>query len=196
MRERTAQVSVEVNTSCEYSAKAGFVRVSVDNGRDDARERARASMRIPRSAGCGHDWFSISSSLSWFPSEFLASFASASWRFRSVVEEEEEVAAVEVEVDACGGEADLGRWVGARVGGGCWTGADARDSDFRLRRGLSSSEPISLRRRFVRVHARSSGEVDTEMDATSGSGSRRGVVARRLVPAPVTKDDDEGASRR
>lgn len=198
MRERTAQVSVEINTSCGYSARAGFVRVSVDNGRDDARERARASMRIPRSAGCGHDWFSISWSLSWFPFEFLASFASASWGFRSVVEEEEEVAAVEkVEVDACGGgDAGSGRWVGARVGGGCWTGADARDSVFRLRRGLSSSESISLRRRFVRVHARSSGEVDTEMDATSGSGSRRGVVARRLVPAPVTKDDDEGASRR
>jgi hypothetical protein len=197
MRERTAQVSVEVNTSCGYSARAGFVRVSVDNGRDDARERARASMRIPRSAGCGHDWFSISSSLSWIPFEFLASFASASWGFRSVVEEEEEVAAVEeVEVDACGGEADLGRWVGARVGGGCWTGADARDSVFRLRRGLLSSESISLRRRFVRAHARTSGEAVREMDATSGSGSRRGVVARRLVPAPVTKDDDEGASRR
>jgi hypothetical protein len=104
------------------------VRVRVDSGRDDARERARASMRTPRSAGCGHDWFSISSSslsLSWFfPSGFLASFASASWGFRSVIEEEEDAAAVEVEegeveVDACGGEAGMGRWVGARVGGGC-----------------------------------------------------------------------------
>jgi hypothetical protein len=127
MRERTAQVSVDVSAACGYSARAGFVRVRVDSGRDDARERARASMRIPRSAGCGHDWFSISSSslsLSWFPSGFLASFSSASWGFRSVVEEEEEEAAAveeveEVEVDACGGEAGLGRWVGARVGSGC-----------------------------------------------------------------------------
>jgi hypothetical protein len=124
MRERTAQVSVDVSTACGYSARAGFVRVSVDSGRDDARERAKASMRIPRSAGCGHDWFSISSSsslsLSWFfPSGFLASSASASWGFRSVVEEDEDEEAVAVEeVDACGGEAGMGRWVGARVGDG------------------------------------------------------------------------------
>ena len=103
------------------------MRVSVDSGRDDARERARASMRIPRSAGCGHDWFSISSSSlssSWFfPTGFLAPLASASWGLRSVVEEEEEeqeAAAVgEVEVDACDGEAGMGRWVGASAGGGC-----------------------------------------------------------------------------
>ena len=127
MREWTAQVSVDVSAASGYSARAGFVRVRVDSGRDDARERARASMRIPRSAGCGHDPFSISpsSSLSllWFPSGFLASFASASWGFGSVVEEEdeeaaeaEETAAVEVEeveVDACDG---MGRWVGAGVG--------------------------------------------------------------------------------
>lgn len=128
MRERTAHVSVDVSTACGYSARAGFVRVSVDKGRDDARERARASMRIPRSAGCGHDWFSISSSsLSsscFFPSGFLAPLASASWGLRSVVEEEEEedeeaVAVGEVEVDACDGEAGMGRWVGARAGGGC-----------------------------------------------------------------------------
>jgi hypothetical protein len=88
MREWTAQVSVDVSAACGYSARAGFVRVRVDSGRDDARDRARASMRIPRSPGCGHDWFSISSSswlslslslsLSWLPSGFLASFASAS----------------------------------------------------------------------------------------------------------------------
>jgi hypothetical protein len=124
MRERTAQVSVDISTACGYSARAGFVRASVDSGRDDARERAKASMRIPSSPGCGHDWFSISSSslsLSWFPPVFLASFVSVSWEFRSVVEEEEEEGAVEekVEVDACGGEAGMGRWVGARVGGGC-----------------------------------------------------------------------------
>ena len=133
MREWTAQVSVDVSAASGYSARAGFVRVRVDSGRDDARERARASMRIPRSAGCGHDPFSIFSSsslplsLSLFPSGFLASFASASWGFRSAVEEEdeevaevEETAAVEeveeVEVDACGGEAGMGRWVGAGVG--------------------------------------------------------------------------------
>ena len=116
MRQWTAQVSVDVRTACEYSARAGFVRVSVDSGRDDARERARASMRIPRSAGCGHDWFSISS-LSWFPSGFLAS---ASWGSRSVAEEEGDAAAVEgVEVYGCGGEAGISRWVGARVGGSC-----------------------------------------------------------------------------
>jgi hypothetical protein len=103
---------------------------------------------------------------------------------------------VEVEADACGGEAGMGRWVGAGVGDGSRAGADARDSVFRLRQGLSSSESISLRRRFVRAQARSSGGADTEMDVISGSGSTRGVVARRLVPVAVTRDDDDGASRR
>ncbi len=110
MRERTAQASVNVSAACGYSARAGFVRVSVDSGRDDARERARASMRVPRSAGCGHDWFSFSSSslLSWFSSRFFDSFASASLGFRSVVDKEE---------DARGGDAGMGGGVSARVDG-------------------------------------------------------------------------------
>ena len=54
MRARTAQVTVAARVACGYSANAGFVRVSVESGRDDARERARASMRVPRSVRCGH----------------------------------------------------------------------------------------------------------------------------------------------
>ncbi len=54
MRARTAQASVADMTACGYPASAGVVRVSVESGRDEARERAKASMRVPRSAGCGH----------------------------------------------------------------------------------------------------------------------------------------------
>jgi hypothetical protein len=54
MRARTAQASVAAKTACGYPSSAEFVRVSVESGRDEARERARASMRVPRSAGCGH----------------------------------------------------------------------------------------------------------------------------------------------
>jgi hypothetical protein len=180
MRSRTAQLSVDVNAAREYSARAGFVRVSVDSGRDEARERARASMRIPRSAGCGHDWFSFSASSlllssSWFPSGVLRSVAPASCRFRSVGVVEEE--------DACGEDAGMCGTIGVC----CRAGADPLRQDLLL----SESGSISLRRRFVRGRAGSGGS-DAKIDATSGSDSMRGVVARRLVRAPVTEDDDDG----
>ncbi len=210
MRSRTAQVSVDVNVACEYSARAGFVRVSVDSGRDEARERARASMMIPRSAGWGHDWFfsfsasSVLLSSSWFPSGVLWSVVSASCRFRSVddddddddeeEEEEEEVVVVVAEVgvveeDACGEDAGMS----ATIGVCCRAGADPRDTFSRLCQdsSLSESGSISLRRRFVRERAGSGGS-DAKIDATSGSDSMRGVVARRLVRAPVTEDDNDG----
>lgn len=54
MRALTAQASVVVRTTCGYPESAGVMRVSVESGRDEARERARASIRMPRSAGWGH----------------------------------------------------------------------------------------------------------------------------------------------
>jgi len=58
-----AQASVVVKTACGYPASAGVVCASVESGRDDARERARASIRMPRSAGCGHGQGSSSLSM-------------------------------------------------------------------------------------------------------------------------------------
>jgi hypothetical protein len=82
--------------------------------------------------------------------------------------------------------------VGAKMGSCCSAGTDSRDSFLRSRRGVSSSESICLRRRFVRERARS-GNADAEVDASSGSDSRRGVDAWRLA-ATVGDDRGEGAS--
>ncbi len=54
IRALTAQASVVVRTAYEYPASVGVVHVSVESGWDEARERARASMRIPRDTGRGH----------------------------------------------------------------------------------------------------------------------------------------------
>ena len=65
MREWMAQVSIDISTACGYFVRAGpvgFVCASIDSRRDDARKRKRASVRIPGSTGCGHDWFSTSQS--------------------------------------------------------------------------------------------------------------------------------------
>ena len=116
-----------------------------------------------------------------------------------VGEDGEAAAAVTGEVgveeqDARGGDAGTGRWVGARAGGCRWADADVRDSFFQSPRDISSSESMCVRRRFVRERA-CSGGADAEMDdATSGSDSRDGVGAWRLVPAPVAKDGGEEAS--
>jgi len=58
-----AQASVVVRTACGYPASAGVVCASIESGRNEARERVRASIRMPRSAGCGHGQRSSSLSM-------------------------------------------------------------------------------------------------------------------------------------